>query len=182
MSVGDVASVVKEKLLPYAGEWWFPWAVGLLSCLNTYILFLSGPLSILFISGTLARPERRFRAAFANALGATCGIASLVYIGKSSDIFPLFDGKDWETTRNLVEDYVHLGVILIAGLPIILHPMVFFAVSLMDPGSLILCVLIGRFIKYCIVAQLAFTGSKYVKLFGSSAEKAVEQQGLKKKE
>jgi len=47
--IGDFASSVRESLLPYASKWWFPWAVGLLSGINTYLLFLSGPVRFLVL-------------------------------------------------------------------------------------------------------------------------------------
>jgi len=158
----------------------FPWAVGLLSGINTYLLFLSGPLSMLLVSGALARPDRRFVAAFANALGTTFGIASLIIIGRNSDVFPKFEGESWKNTRDLVESYMHIGVILVASMPILLHPMVFFAIPLMDPIALLGCVLLGRFLKYCVMVQLACSGSGYIKLFGSSAEKAAQEKQIHK--
>ena len=57
----------------------YPWIVGLLSGLNIAVVFLTGPLVLLYLAGVLASPKRRYIAAFANAVGTTLGMFSPIW-------------------------------------------------------------------------------------------------------
>ena len=70
-----ISDTVTNKLLPFASTWWYPWAVGALSALNNFVLIMSPALVVLFISGVLAKPDRYFITAVANAVGVTVGAA-----------------------------------------------------------------------------------------------------------
>mmetsp|Transcript_11703 Transcript_11703/g.23049 ORF Transcript_11703/g.23049 Transcript_11703/m.23049 type:complete len:188 (+) Transcript_11703:130-693(+) len=168
---------VERLLLPFVSRWWFPWAVGCLSALNSFVVILSAPLVVLYISAVLARPERRLIAAFANAAGVTIGAAVLVFAGASSEAFPTFDSDQFERTRTLVQDYGVVGCALYSCLPIILHPIIFFGlVFQLDPLLLLLAIFVGRAVKYIIMGQLALSGSSYLQLFGTTAVSAAKQQ------
>ncbi|GBG34390.1 Hypothetical Protein FCC1311_106142 [Hondaea fermentalgiana] len=172
-AASDPRARLQSLLLPFVGRWWFPWVVGALSAVNNFVVVLSAPLVVLFMSAVLARPERRALTAIANAAGVTAGAAVLVYLGSASEVFPTFALEDFERTKKLVEEYGAFGCALYSCLPIILHPLIFFALALkVDPAMLIGAIFVGRTIKYLVMAQLAVSGSAYLKLFGSTAVNA----------
>eukprot|EP00039_Didymoeca_costata_P029918 m.27032 g.27032 ORF g.27032 m.27032 type:complete len:333 (-) comp7856_c1_seq1:968-1966(-) len=172
-----------KKLLQFTSEWWYPWVVGVLSAVNNFTLVLSGPLSILFISGVLAKPERKYICAIANALGAALGMAALVYVcggeeGIRSRFSIIFDeqGKyQWALlkSKELVEAGGIPGAVVISVLPIVLHPLVVFGLFLgMSAPVLIMCILAGRIVKYIIMGQLALEAPHLLSFFGKAAASA----------
>lgn len=181
---------ILEYLLRFAGRPWYPWVVGALSGINNFTMVLSGPLVVLFISGVLANPSQRRITAFANAVGTTVGVAVLVYLLSQNktyieDKFPqVFETRTWEITSSWVEEYGAIGALLISILPVFLQPLVSLCVLGGEMHSLVLlgAVLVGRTIKYIIMAELAVTGDKRLRYFGSAAVVAAESYKRKKTE
>lgn len=169
----QLKKTIEGTLLPFASAKWYPILIGLLSSINTFILILSPPLTPLFLAGVLAKPEQRIFRAFCNAVGAAVGVGCLLYVGKNSELFPRVETNlnesNFNRTKAFIEDYSFVGVILYSILPIILHPMVYFAANVVPPLQLVVAVLIGRTIKYIIMGQLAITGSSYLIFFGASS-------------
>lgn len=169
-------------LLKNAEAWWYPWVVGLGSGVNNFTMVLTGPLVVLFLSGVLAAPQRRIVTAFANAFGATVGVAALIYV------FNLYGKDEFEemysqvlsgwmpTLKDWGERFGILGVVIYCCLPLILHPVVLVGLTIMNMNQLVLllCILVGRTIKYIIMGQLALSGSDMLKLFGPAAKKFLE--------
>ena len=203
ISLKSFLQLFQRQLLPYTSNPLFPWFIALLSCINTFMLFLSGPLSILFITTSLIQGksrQKRYYVAFANAVGATAGIALLVFgfhVGSSSvdtQEVNVEDDQDnverfaeWKKMQVFLEEYMLVGIVMYSTLPIILHPMVFFVLhnGIADKITLLMCILIGRTIKYCVMAELAYLTysggkqyAKYLRLFGiKSVEEIMNIKG-----
>mmetsp|Transcript_55053 Transcript_55053/g.87221 ORF Transcript_55053/g.87221 Transcript_55053/m.87221 type:complete len:186 (+) Transcript_55053:67-624(+) len=172
----------------FAAAPWFPIIVGALSGLNLFTLVLSGPLVVLFCSAVLANPRRWFTTALANAVGTVIGCAVLVYFIeiKGTDFikeaFPsTFSSKWWAWTEGMMQAYGTIAAVPVSAMPIILHPLIFFAkLSKMDDSVLLLSILVGRIFKYCIMAQMAKTAPHALKFFGASKEVIEEVKSEKK--
>ena len=162
----------------FSSRWWLPAVVGLLSFINTFTIVLSGPLSILYISAVLGKRSRWLLTAFLNALGATAGVALLVFMARRHgtdwirDAFPsIFAGEIMTRTEGLMEQYGVGGSILISAMPIVLHPLVFVGImSDMSSMSIVASVLLGRTIKYSIMAWLAIYARKGLRFFGVNVD------------
>lgn len=208
---------ISDRLLGlknFAASWWYPFAVGALSCINTFTVVLSGarpcgvprpcgaprtvflrahrfnpapshpgalaragPLVVLYVAGVLAngaKLQRRLTAAFANALGTTVGAALLIALIERNgvqavtDTFPsIFASKTWERSKELIHAHGFAGTAAVCAMPIVLHPAVIFAVTAgMQRSTLLAAVLLGRMVKYTIMAQLAVGAPHLLRFFG----------------
>ena len=154
-----------ERLARFATSPFFPFLIGCVSAFNIFVVLLSGPTTVLFVGGCLARPTigGSFRMAFVNALGTAVGSSVFVWalMGRGLETvetaFPqIFDGQTWESTRGYVERHGLPGAVACAAMPVTLHPLILFALlAKMDPARLILCILMGRTLKYCAMAACA---------------------------
>jgi len=150
--------------------------VGILSGVNLFALVLSGPLVILFCSAVLANPRRWFFAAVANAVGTVAGCYGMVFLVNQhgtafvKESFPTtFQSKWWSWTENTMQEYGPMASVPVAAMPIILHPLIFFAkLSNMGDGTLLTSILIGRILKYSLMSQLALSAPHLLKFFGAS--------------
>lgn len=88
------------------------------------------------------------------------------------DTFPsTFKSKWWTWTEGTMQTYGSIAAIPVAAMPIILHPLIFFAkLSNMSNAMLLGSILIGRVAKYCIMAQMALTAPQALRFFGASQE------------
>lgn len=168
-----------ERLKGFAECWWYPWMVGSISGVNNFTLILSAPLVGLYIAGVLARPGNgRFLMAFANAFGTTMGISVLIYylLSHKEEFDSAFKQLLTPEMMAMATSYADrgvFGVVIFAAMPLILHPIVVIGIAVnMSIPSLIVSILVGRFIKYSIMAQCAVTGSGLIKFFGSAAAEA----------
>eukprot|EP00931_Biecheleriopsis_adriatica_P121754 TRINITY_DN96812_c0_g1_i1.p1 TRINITY_DN96812_c0_g1~~TRINITY_DN96812_c0_g1_i1.p1 ORF type:complete len:208 (-),score=42.23 TRINITY_DN96812_c0_g1_i1:292-843(-) len=178
-----------EKLKSFAAAAWFPWVVGFLSGLNLFVLVMSGPLVILYCSAVLANPRRWLYTAVANAVGTVLGCFFLVLLIEDRGVdfiketFPAtFQNKWWAWTETQMQAYGHVAAVPISAMPIILHPLIFFAkLSKMGDTVLLLAILIGRVLKYSIMAQMALTAPRMLRFFGASDQviASVEKQKTK---
>mmetsp|Transcript_49516 Transcript_49516/g.107819 ORF Transcript_49516/g.107819 Transcript_49516/m.107819 type:complete len:184 (-) Transcript_49516:94-645(-) len=167
-----------EGLRRFAAAPWFPLAVGALSGLNLFALVLSAPLVVLYCSAVLANPRRWFGTAVANAVGTVAGCLVLVLLVdvKGTDFvkdsFPsTFQSKWWKWTEATMETYGPVATVPIAAMPIILHPLIFFAkLSNMSDAVLLGSILVGRILKYCIMAQMALSAPAALRFFGASKD------------
>lgn len=158
----------------FSSQWWLPFVVGLLSFINTYTIVLSGPLTILFVSAILGRQSSWLLTAFLNAVGATVGVVSLIYLVNLRGVdyiresFPqIFTSSTWTKTEQLMEAYGFGGSVMVASMPIVLHPLVLFGViSGMDQTAIVASVLIGRTIKYVVMGWCAINARKALRFFG----------------
>lgn len=65
---------------------------------------------------------------------------------------------------------------MVSAMPIVLHPLILFALTAgVNPMSLLLAVLIGRFCKYGLMGAFAITGSGMMRFFGNAAVQASQQ-------
>ncbi|CAE7316728.1 unnamed protein product [Symbiodinium pilosum] len=166
------------KLKAFAAAWWFPVLVGILSGANLFLLVMSAPLVILYCSAVLANPKRWLYTAIANAVGTVLGCLILVILMEERGIdfikesFPsTFTSKWWSWSEGMMQAYGPVAAIPISAMPIILHPLIFFAkLSKMSDFVLLTAILIGRIVKYSIMAQMALTAPHLLKFFGASQE------------
>lgn len=181
---GAGGSGVLAGLKAFAGRWWYPWIVGALSGINNFTLVLSGPLVVLFISGVLANPSRRFIAALANAVGTVAGVYGIMQLlelhGEDylrASLPSVFASQAWDTTEHYVQAYGWGGAVLVSCMPIVLQPLICICVLAGMPSSVLLAsVFIGRTIKYSIMAQLAVTAPHLLRFFGKTAEHAAQSE------
>lgn len=173
-----------ESLKRCAAAPWFPVLVGMLNCLNCFLLVLSGPLVILFCSAVLANRRRWLLSAFLNAAGTTLGCLILVVLVDMKGVafikeaFPsTFQSKWWGWTEGMMQHYGGPAMVPVAAMPIIVQPLVFFGkLTEMNNVAILLSILIGRTIKYSIMAQLALLAPGMLKFFGAKKE-AIESLG-----
>ena len=128
-------------------------------------------------AGVYANPKMRHVTAFANAVGTTIGIALLIYLMESQGVsyieatFPKqLESSVAVTTQRYWDEYGLLGAVIISMMPIFLQPLVFIGVmAKTSMVTLVGCVLVGRTIKYIIMAELAIAAPHLLKYFGSAA-------------
>mmetsp|Transcript_21197 Transcript_21197/g.41442 ORF Transcript_21197/g.41442 Transcript_21197/m.41442 type:complete len:184 (-) Transcript_21197:59-610(-) len=167
-----------ESLKEFAAAPWFPILVGALSGANLFVLVMSGPLVVLYCSAVLTNPRRWFFTACANAVGTVLGCLLLVTLmeARGSDFvkeaFPsTFKSKWWSWTEQTMQSYGSVAAVPIAAMPIILHPLIFFAkLSSMGNATLLGSILLGRVLKYSIMAQMALGAPQALRFFGASKE------------
>jgi membrane protein YqaA with SNARE-associated domain len=119
-------------------------------------------------------------AALANAAGTTIGAAVLIAlierngVESVTDAFPsIFASKTWERSKELIHTYGFPGVVAVSAMPIVLHPAVIFAITAgMNRATLIAAVMLGRTIKYTLMAQLAVGAPQLLRFFGHKGEVA----------
>ena len=137
----------------------------------------TGPLVVLYVAGVLAngaRLERRVTAALANALGTTVGAALLLRLIDQNgvdavvDSFPsIFASKGWERSKELISAHGVAGTVLVSAMPIVLHPVVIFGITAgMQHSTLLGAIMLGRTIKYTLMAQLAVGAPHLLRFFG----------------
>ncbi|CAL1126912.1 unnamed protein product [Cladocopium goreaui] len=166
------------KLKAFAAAPWFPVLVGLLSGANLFLLVMSAPLVILYCSAVLANPNRWLYTAVANAVGTVLGCLVLIILMEErgmdfiKESFPAtFTSKWWSWTEGMMQSYGSLAAVPVSAMPIILHPLIFFGkLSKMSDFAILLAILVGRIIKYSIMAQMALTAPHALRFFGASQE------------
>lgn len=150
---------------------------------------LAGPLVILYVAGVMAngaKLQRRLTAAIANAFGTTVGAAMLIALIEKNgveavtDTFPsIFASKTWERSKELINTHGFAGTVAVSAMPIVLHPAVIFALTAgMQRWTLLAAVMLGRTIKYTIMAQLAVGAPHLLRFFGYKGD--VQKGGAKK--
>jgi len=141
----------------------------------------TGPLVILYVAGVMAngaRLQRRLTAALANAFGTTVGAAMLIALIERNGVqavtetFPsVFASKTWERSKQLIHSHGFAGTVVVSAMPIVLHPAVIFAITAgMNRGALLTAVMLGRTIKYTVMAQLAVGAPHMLRFFGHKGD------------
>merc|ERR1712007_278931 len=108
-------------------------------------------------------------------IGTVAGCFVLVLIvdargtGFVKDAFPTtFQSKWWKWTEGVMETYGPVAAVPVSAMPIVLHPLIFFAkLSNMGNVALLGSILVGRVAKYCIMAQMALTAPAALRFFGA---------------
>mmetsp|Transcript_46728 Transcript_46728/g.108028 ORF Transcript_46728/g.108028 Transcript_46728/m.108028 type:complete len:184 (+) Transcript_46728:124-675(+) len=166
------------SLKQFAAAPWFPIMVGLLSGANLFVLVMSGPLVVLFCSAVLANPGRWIFTASMNAVGTVMGCFMLVLLIEMrgtdfvKEAFPsTFQSRWWSWTESMMQAYGSFAAIPVSAMPIILHPLIFFAkLSNMSNAVLLGSILVGRVLKYSIMSQMALSAPQALRFFGASKE------------
>uniref|UniRef100_A0A7S2TPM4 SNARE associated Golgi protein n=1 Tax=Lotharella oceanica TaxID=641309 RepID=A0A7S2TPM4_9EUKA len=175
------------NILSYASCWWFPCLVALGSGVNMFTMVLGGVLAAMYVTAVLSRPKAWFIIAVLNAVGTVVGVAAVVYLVEQNGIdwikerFPkVFKSDQWKWVENAVHHYGAPGVILTSAAPIILHPLIAFSMAAkMNNVVLVLCIFVGRVLKYSIMAKFALQAPHLLKYFGG--QKLVDLVNSKKK-
>ena len=177
-------------LLKFARSWWFPWVAAFGTGLNLFTLVLTAATVVLFLAAVLARKERWVSTAFANAVGAVVGSAALLYLLREQGetlmetAFPtVLASPAWAKAYGLLEAYGAFGMFLISCLPIFLHPVIVFGViSGMSNVGILAIILVGRTVKYLVMAWVTANAPSALRFFGvkadllAFAEKAIDDE------
>merc|ERR1719240_2312607 len=88
------------------------------------------------------------------------------------EAFPsTFSSKWWSWTERMMQTYGSLAAVPVAAMPIILHPLIFFAkLSNMSNAALLGSILVGRVAKYIIMSQVALSAPRALRFFGASSD------------
>merc|ERR1712060_490026 len=82
-----------------------------------------------------------------------------------------FKSKWWAWTEDTMQAYGTVAAVPVAAMPIILHPLIFFAkLSNMSNAMLLGSIFVGRVAKYVIMSQVALSAPRALKFFGASEE------------
>jgi len=162
---------IVDRVSAFAGNWWFPWIVGIGSGVNMFTLVFGGVLAATYVTAILARPKYWFGTAVINAFGTIVGVMAVVYLVELNgneyitERFPsLFNSKSWKWVEENVTNYGALGVVLTSIAPIVLHPLILFSMlAKMNSAVLVGCIFIGRILKYSIMAKMALTAPHLLK-------------------
>jgi len=168
-----------EHYVGFVGKWWMPYMIGMMSGINLFTLVLSAPTALLFCSTVIAQPQRWWQISVVNALGTMVGAAAIVVLieSKGTDYITslnpdVFASSSWEETQNFMRDYGAVGTALVSALPVVLHPIILFAVlAKMEASIIIGAILIGRILKYCVMARIALVAPASLRFFGVDASK-----------
>ena len=152
---GSKIARVASGLLRFAGQPWFPWVAGLATAINLFTIVFTAATVVLFLGAVLGRPKRWRSTAVANALGATAGSAVLLLLlrqrgeGLLAEQFPtVLASPAWAKTTAIMQRYGVAGMVLVASLPLILHPVIAFGIlSGASDVSILGIVLGGRCLK-----------------------------------
>ena len=152
---GSRIARVASGLLRFAGQPWFPWVAGLATAINLFTIVFTAATVVLFLGAVLGRPKRWRSTAVANALGATAGSAVLLLLlrqrgeGLLVEQFPaVLASPAWAKTTAIMQQYGVAGMVLVASLPLILHPVIAFGIlSGASDASILGIVLGGRTLK-----------------------------------
>jgi len=152
-----------------------PWVLLVLlvlTTLNTFVMIGSAPLTAFFASLVAVRRDSKWYAvSFTNALGVSIGSMILIYIlreyGEASmkESYPsIFESDMWGMCETFVEKGGYAGAILYSSLPILLQPLVVIVAltNKMNDITLILCIFIGRSIKYLVMGYLTVKSGKLI--------------------
>ncbi len=173
---GGRALAIARFLLKFAAQPWFPWIAALGTAANMFTLVFTAATVVTFLAAVLARPERWVSTALANAIGAAAGSALLLGAMHLADVqihsaFPsVFHSAAWAKTTAIMESYGVVGMLIVASLPLILHPVIAFGVLTgMSDFSILAIILGGRTIKYVTMAWVATTAPHALRYFGIRA-------------
>ena len=172
-SAGRFARVA-SSLLRFAAQPWFPWVAAAGTAINLFTIIFTGATVVLFLGAVLGRPKRWRLTALANALGATVGSAVLLFLLRQQgeallhEQFPtVLASPAWAKTTQIMTQYGAGGMVLVASLPLILHPVIAFGILGGHSDATILgIILCGRTLKYLVMAYLAAHAPHALRYFG----------------
>jgi len=172
------------RVLDQANSRYYPFLVASLSCVNVFLMVLSGVTAALYLGGIMVRGASKDRgnslldsvgfAVVINAVGTAIGCAVFAHtvevhgVEFAERIIPgLFDSNAWATTKGWVDRYGFGGVLLSSTLPLIPHPTILVCkLANMNTTGLIFGIFIGRVIKYSLMAYCALHAPRLLKFFG----------------
>ncbi|KAL1507630.1 hypothetical protein AB1Y20_007249 [Prymnesium parvum] len=173
---GNANLEVVSSILGFATSWWFPWVAALGTGMNMFTLVFTAATVVLFLTAVLARPGRWASTALINAFGAAVGTwLMLAMIRGSNDpleyleeVYPsVLANPAWQKAMGYMQSYGTGGMLLVASLPIFLHPIVLFGLlAQMSNAEILLIVMTGRTVKYLVMARVTLTAPHLLRFFG----------------
>lgn len=143
---------------------WFPLVIFVLSVTNTFLVFLSGGVTALYISTCIAVGPRRFLlVALCNALGALAGFTFFVLVVENRGVdwvrerYPtVFASKHWDRTEGVMKSFGWGGCVGLSAMPFPLHPLILLGMLTgMSREAILSAVFIGRLVKYTVFGWVA---------------------------
>ena len=177
---GGLGQRIATGLLRFASQPWFPWVAAAGTAINMFTIVFTAATVVLFLGATLGQRKRWRSTAIANALGATAGSAVLLLLmrmqgGDGAALlerqFPtVLASPAWAKTTALMQSYGVGGMVVVASLPLILHPVIAFGVLTgLSDGAILAIVLLGRSLKYLTMGYLTAHAPAALRFFGIKA-------------
>jgi membrane protein YqaA with SNARE-associated domain len=158
---------------------WYPLLVALLAALDAFVIFI--PNDALLISAVLARPQRWVSITFWVTLGSAVGAAIFGFLASRygtplvHSVFPkIMDSKTWAEAIHVIHRHGSWGLAAISFSPLPQHAAVAIAgLAHLSYRKIFLAVLLGRLIKYLIIARCSLHAPHLLRKFGIMAPKSV---------
>lgn len=159
--IKNFSSTLIHRLREYSNSVWYPYLIGILVALDSFILIV--PTDAMTVSAVMLEPKKWIRyamlVAISSSIGAIC-LAFIVDIYGQSFIEAVFPGLEqtrmWILTDQFMETYGLIVVFAIAVTPLTQPPSVILAaLSHMPLGYIFLAILLGRSIKYLLIAWIS---------------------------
>ena len=142
----------------YADRWWYSLLMAGLSAADAYLVIV--PNEAILVAAVLIDRRRWLRMSSWMAVGSAAGATSLAWLASIygnrliHSLWPsLRDAKTWLDSIRMIHDYGAWGLGLISFSPLPQHAAVIIAgLAHMDALTIFLSVLIGRALKYVLLA------------------------------
>lgn len=175
--IKNFSSSLIHRLREYSNSIWYPYLIGLLVALDNFLLIV--PTDAMTVSAVMLEPKKWIRyaliVAISSSIGAIC-LAFIVDIYGQTFIETVFPGLEqtrmWILTDKFMADYGLLVVFVIAVTPLTQPPAVILAaLSHMPLGYIFLAILVGRSIKYLLIAWISSHAPRLLgKMWGMRGE------------
>ena len=151
--------------------------VAVLAALDLFILVI--PTDALLVSAVIGKRHRWVGAAVLVAVGSALGALTLAVVVRAfgADLLPSVVPESYSVrTTLLLQHYGALALALISGSPLPQQPgVVLCTLGGMKNGTVFLAVLLGRLVKYLVIAWCAqFSPGWLARFIGSSERSALE--------
>ncbi|MDB9924959.1 hypothetical protein OAD67_01720 [bacterium] len=144
---------------------YFPFILFILAACNTFVVFLSGAVTTLFLTScaTVGKNRWTLLVSLFNAAGATAGFAGFIFLLEQhgTDWFrkeypEVFASPYWSQGEQVINDYGWPGVAGLSAMPFPLHPLVLAGVLAgMEKQMLLSALFAGRSVKYLVFGVIA---------------------------
>jgi membrane protein YqaA with SNARE-associated domain len=157
-------------LANFAGKWWFPPFVGLLTAADAYVVFV--PNEALILSAVWVHPQRWFVTTTWSVLGSTLGAVSFAdFTARYGEKFVrdwlpgIIDSRAWTNSVHFMQgEHGGISLALISLSPFPQHAAVAIAGLAHMPLTVVLfAVLVGRGIKYYALSWAAVHAPEWLR-------------------
>lgn len=159
--IKNFSNKLVHQLRLYSKFWWYPYLIGLLVAVDSFILIV--PTDAMTVSAVMLEPKKWIRYAMLVAISSSIGailLAVMVDFYGMDFIHAVFPGLDqtrmWQWTDEFMGSYGLLVVFAIAVTPLTQPPSIILAaLSHMPLAYIFLAILLGRSIKYLLIAWIS---------------------------